>query len=102
MYSSLKPWVNIPYQIKPFVKRSGTGSIIYGDPIDAICYPEAKMQIIKDSKGAEVTSSNQLYVDGDTTVDVKDHVIFEGKEWGILSINSFYRAGKVDCKVIYL
>lgn len=102
MYSSLKPWVNIPYQIKPFVKRTGTGAVQYGELQDKLCYPEAKIVLTKDSKGAEVTSSHQLYVDGNTEVDVRDLIIFEGSEWSIISVNSFYRAGKIDVKVIYL
>lgn len=102
MYSSLKPWIDIPYQLKPFIKRSGTGAAQYGEPQDKKCYPEAKIVLTKNSKGAEVISSHQLYVDGSTEVDVRDLIIFEGSEWSIISINSFYRAGKVDIRVIYL
>jgi hypothetical protein len=102
MYASLKPWVNIPYKIKPFLKRSGSGYPQYDEPIDRLCYPEAKNILVKDSKGAEVISSHQLYVDGDTDVDVNDLIIFEGSEHPIISINSFYRNGTVDIKVIHL
>lgn len=102
MYKSLKPWVNIPYSIRHFIKRSGTGKAIYSDPVDGLCYPEAKMQIIKDSNGAETVSSHVLYIDGNTSIDVQDCIVFEGKEWTIKNINSFYRDGHTDCKVVYL
>ena len=102
MYESLKPWVNIPYSIKPFIRRSGTGKAIYGDPIDSLCYPEAKMQLIKDSSGSEVVSSHTLYIEGNTPINILDSIIFEDKEWTIANIVTFYRDGHPDCKVVYL
>lgn len=102
MYESLKPWVNIPYAIKPFIRRSGTGKAIYGEPINSFCYPEAKMQLVKDSSGSEVVSSHTLYIEGSTSINVLDNVIFEDKEWAIANIVTFYRDGRPDCKVVYL
>lgn len=102
MYKSLLKWVNIPFQIKPYKKRNGTGTIIFGEPYDALCYPVGTMQRITNASGAEVTSSHQLYLKGDTKIDVKDCVVFEGSTWPVQAINTFYRNGKVDCKVVYL
>ena len=102
MYSSLKPWMNLPAQIKPFLKRDGTGTKIYADPVAIKCYAEGKVQVVTDSNGAEVVSTSQLYVDGPTEVSVLDCVIFEGVEKSIRNITTYYRNGLPDLKVVYL
>lgn len=102
MYKSLVRWVNVPFQIKPFVKRTGTGAVIYADAIDELCYPVAATEEILDSYGAQCISSHKLYLKGTTDISVKDIVIFEGVEREIKTIQCFYRNGKVDCKVVYL
>ena len=102
MYASLEPWVNIPFYIKPFIKRAGTGKAIYGEPVEYLCYPRSKMKLIKDITGAEVVSSHALYVDASVKVNVKDSIIFEDFEYHILNVNTFYRDGRPDVRVIYL
>lgn len=102
MYNSLKPWMNLSAQIKPFLKRDGTGTKIYADPVDILCYAEGKVQVVTDNTGTEVVSTSQLYVDGPTTISVLDCVIFEGIEKSIKNITTFYRNGKPDIKVVYL
>lgn len=102
MYASLKPWVNVPYQIKPFIKRDGAGNKIFGDTIDSLCYPEGKVILVINVEGGTVTSTCQLYVDGSTDIKVTDNVVFEGVDRPIQRINSYYRNGVVDMKVVYL
>lgn len=102
MYKSLKPWVNVPYQIKPFIKRDGAGNKIFADTIDALCYPEGKVVLVISVSGGTVTSTCQLYVDGSTDIKVTDNVVFEGVERPIQRINSYYRNGVPDIKVVYL
>ena len=102
MYDSLVSWVNIPYQIKPFDRRTGTGTKIFKDTVDALCYPKSDNELVTDSKGAEVVSTTQLYIDGSTTISVLDNVIFEGEERPIKRIATFYRNGVPDIKVVYL
>lgn len=102
LYRSLKAWANLPLQIKPFVKRNGTGSKIYGDTINTVCYAEGGAKVITDNTGSEVVSTQQLYVDGNISISELDSVIFEGSEKSIKSIGTFYRNGKADIKVVYL
>lgn len=102
MYDSLKEWMNLPAKIKPFVKRNGTGTKIYGEPFDIKCYAASKIQNVTDNTGAEVVSNTQLYVDGTENINVLDSVIFENSERSIKSIGTFYRNGKPDIKVVYL
>lgn len=102
MYESLKPWINVPCQIKPFIKRTGTGDKVFGDAVNALCYPESDIKHIVDASGAEVVSTTQLYVDGTQEIKVTDEVIFEGATRAIQRINSFYRNGVVDIRVVYL
>lgn len=102
MYRSLIKWVNVPFIIKPFKARTGTGSVEFFDDVEALCYPVQQDTDIIDSTGAEVVSTHQLYLKGDTDIKVTDHVVFDNDEHSIKSIHSFYRNGKVDCRVVYL
>lgn len=102
MYNSLKSWANLPAKIKPFIKRDGAGTKIYGDSVDILCYAEGKVQVVTDNTGTEVVSNKQLYVDGSVSISELDCVIFEGIEKSIKSIGTFYRNGKPDIKVVYL
>ena len=102
MYESLKKWMNLSAQIKPFIKRNGTGTKIYGAAFDVQCYVEGKVTTITDSTGAEVVSNRQLYIDGSVPISELDCVIFENSENSIKSIGTFYRNGKPDIKVVYL
>lgn len=102
MYKSLKKWMNLPAQIKPFIRRTGTGSKVYGDAVSILCYAEGKVQVVTDDTGAEVISNKQLYIDGSVPISVLDAIVFEGYEKSIKSINTFYRNGNPDIKVVYL
>lgn len=102
MYESLKKWINLPAQIKPFIRRNGTGTKLYGDVVDIQCYAEGKVTTVTDNKGAEVVSNKQLYIDGSVPIAELDCIIFENSEHSIKSINTFYRNGKPDIKVVYL
>ena len=102
MYESLKKWINLPAQIKPFIRRNGTGTKLYGGAVDIQCYAEGKVVVATDNSGTEVVSNKQLYVDGSVTISELDCIVFEGSEKGIKSIGTFYRNGKPDIKVVYL
>lgn len=102
MYDSLKPWINLPVTIHPFIKRNGTGSKQFGDDVSAKCYAQGESVIVRNVDGEEVTSSAQLYFDGDVTINVLDRVTFYGESYDIKSITAFFRDGRVDIKVVYL
>lgn len=102
MYNSIKPWINVPFQIKPFISRSGSGAKQFGDTLDVLCYPESDVKIVTDENGAEVVSTTQLYVDGSVPIKVTDDVVFENETRPVHRVNSFYRNGTVDLKVVYL
>lgn len=102
MYKSLKQWMNLPAQIKPFIRRNGTGTKLYDEAVDIKCYAEGSVKVVTDNTGTEVVSNKQLYVDGSVTISELDSVIFEGSERSIKSIGTFYRNGQPDIKVVYL
>ncbi len=102
MYNSVLSWIDIPISIKPFVKRTGSGAFEYGAVVSALCYAAGELIKVVNELGDEVTSGTQLYVVGATKLTTQDVIIFDGKEWRIQSIKSFYRNGKVDLKVVYL
>lgn len=102
MYSSIKSWINVPYQIMPFVKRNGAGTKVFGEALNELCYPEGRIELVTNKNGVEVVSNTRLYVDGNSPIKVTDNVIFEGETKPIQRINTFYRDGKPDIKVVYL
>ena len=102
MFRSLKSWVNIPVQIKPCTGRAGTGMKLFGATINAVCYPEGKIELIQDTTGAEVVSNTRLYFDGNTAINVLDNVVFEGTEYSIKNISTYYSNGAPDIKVVFL
>jgi hypothetical protein len=102
MYDSIKPWINVPFTIKPFLKYSGSGTKQFDNDVNALCYPVGDVKLVTDSTGSEVTSTTQLYVDGSTPIKVTDNILFTGDERPILRIAEYYRSGVVDIKVVYL
>jgi len=102
MYNSLKKWINVDLQIKPFLEVDGAGVAVYGESVYTKCYPEEKIVTITDKNGVEVVSNTQLYLSGTTEINELDKVVLNGKDTQIKSISLFYRNGLVDLKVIYL
>lgn len=102
MYNSLKPWINVPYIIKPFLKYNGAGTKQFGDDVPSKCYPVGDVKLVTNTEGAEVTSTTQLYVDGNEPVKITDNVVFADEERPILRVAEYYRDGNVDIKVVYL
>ena len=102
MYESLRPWVNVPIAIKPFVGRSATGTKLFGEAHDELCYPKGEVTLVRNWQGVEVVSHNNLYVDGTVEVSKLDNIIFEGEDHPVQAISTFYRDGKPDIKVVYI
>lgn len=102
MYDSIKPWINVPYQFKPFIKRNGAGTKLYGETVNSKCYPVCDVKLVTDNNGAEVVSTSQLYVPGTESIKVTDTVVFGNEERPIHRIASYFRNGIEDIKVVYL
>lgn len=102
MYASLKEWINVPYQYRPFLKYNGAGVRQLGDPVDSVCYPVGDTKFVTDVSGAQKVSTMQLYVPGTEEIKVNDTVLIAGEERAIYRITSYYREGAVDLKVVYL
>lgn len=102
MYASLKKWMNLNLQIKPFIRRSGTGTIIYGDTVSVKCFAVEKVTLVMDKTGAEVISNTQLYIDGSISISEMDNVIFNNLERPIKTISTYYASGIASLKVVYL
>ena len=102
MYDSLKSFIDVAYQYRPFLKYNGAGTAQYDKVIDSKCYPVGDTQVVTNEEGVEVTSNTQLYVDGTEPIKVRDQVIFNGEARKIIRINDFYRNGIIDLRVVYL
>ena len=102
MYESLRPWINVPVTVKPFVGRTATGDKLYGEPYEIMCYPQGEVNIVRNWNGVEVVSHNHLYVDGDTKVTKLDSIVFEGELLPVQAISTYYREGVPDIKVVYI
>jgi hypothetical protein len=101
-YNSLRPWVNVPFGLLKYQDVTGTGAKQYAPMQEIMCYPVGKVQQIEDYKGNTTVSHTQLYLPGEVDIAVEDRVKFEGREANIKNITNFYRAGKIDCRVVYL
>lgn len=102
MFNSVKEWINVPFKYKPFIKYTGTGTILYGEEVESLCYPVGDVKRVMSYDGTEITSTNTLYLDGTHPIKYTDTIIFEGFERRILRIGTYYRDGKPDLKVVYL
>lgn len=102
MFDSVKTWISVPYTIKPLVKRTGTGTKQFGPDINSMCYPVGNVALVVNDVGAEVTSTTQLYVDGNEPIKITDNVVFDGEERPVLRVSAYYIDGKPDIKVVYL
>ena len=102
MYESIKPWINVPVTIHPFVKRSATGDKVFGEPYEIKCYPQGEVNIVRNWQGVEVVSHNHLFVEGDTKVTKLDSITFENETLPVQAISTYYRDGKPDIKVVYV
>lgn len=94
--------MNLNLQIKPFVRRSGTGTIIYANPVSVKCLALEKTTLVRDKTGAEVVSNTQLYIDGNISISEMDNVIFNNLERPIKTISTYYDNGIASLKVVYL
>lgn len=102
MYESLRDWINVPVEVKPFVGRTATGDKKFGESYTMMCYPQGEVNIVRNWQGVEVVSHNHLHVDGKEPVTKMDHIIFEGEDLPVQAISSFYRDGEIDIKVVYI
>jgi len=102
MYESIKDWINVSAVRLPLASKTGTGTRVFGPPIDFLCYPAGKVTTVTNSKGEQVVSNTQLFIDGTQAFGEFDDVIFEGTQRPIKTVATFYRNGGPDIKVLYL
>ena len=102
MYESIREWINVPVTIKPFEGRTGTGTKIFGEPREALCYPQGEVNIVRNWQGVEVVSHNHLHMNGNVEITELDNVLFEGKDLPVQAVSTFYRNGMPDLKVVYI
>ena len=102
MLKSLKAWFNIPFTHKRYLSINGTGVKQFAEDAIGMCYADGSIKIVKDARGKEIVSNQQLYVDGTSSIKELDNIIFEGRESEVKAIGYFYRNGVVDLKVVYL
>jgi hypothetical protein len=101
--SFIKRYIKIPFNILPFKENDAFGKKTFSSQLDALCYPIDDLKVIRTDFGTEVVSATQLYIDGLTTIDVIDEVIYGGKQHAIQHIGTYYDTnGKALLKVVYL
>ena len=104
MFKSLKNWLSVPVDIKPFIKQDGTGEPTFGDSISTKCYPQGKVTMVRDVHGNDIVSNLQLYIEGDTAIKITDVVVFNGSEYNIKALSPYYdvNTGTISLMVVYL
>ncbi|MNB69314.1 hypothetical protein D3C75_158420 [compost metagenome] len=100
MYSALKRWANVPFEIRPFVGENTALDKEYGPEIEALCYPLAEIKSVVTREGEEAISNTTLYVDAIYNVAYKDRIKFDGEEYKILSLTSYFEGGKRSIWVV--
>lgn len=102
MFKSIKKWLNIPIQIKPFIKYAGDGDKEFDIPVDAYCYREDKFVKVVNSAGTEVISKIQLYIDGRHEIKAQDDIVLDSKTYIIQGMAVLYDKGVRDLWVVFL
>jgi len=104
MFKSLKKWLSVPVEIKPFIKQDGTGEPTFGNNISTKCYPQGKVTLVRDVHGNDIVSNLQLYIKGDTAIKVTDVVVFNGNDYNIKALGPYYdgNTGNISIVVVYL
>lgn len=102
MYDSVKPWLDVPVTIRPYLKHGATGDKLFGESFEVLCYPQGEVNIVRNWQGVEVVSNTKLYMEGHVTVTKFDSILFEGEELPVQAITNYYRNGRVDLKVVYV
>ena len=94
--------MNLTATRMPYIRRTGTGTKVFGEPVDIKCNAEGKIQVVSNKDGKEVVSNKTLYVEGTEELNELDNIVFEGRESEIKAIGYYYRNGKPDIKLVYL
>lgn len=105
MHKALRRLCKKSIEIHPFVKRSGTGEVVYGAPYSVKAYIESNIQLVRNATGVEVISNQFIVIDGMyDTVSVKDLIkLPDNTSPSIINILKLYdRLGEVDHLEIYL
>lgn len=103
MFASIKKWINIPIQIKPFLRYDGAGDKSYDVPVNEKCYLKGDIVNVIDLAGNEVVSKMQMYIDGTIPIKVTDLITYETLDYVIKSVGVFYDGkGAKDLWVVYL
>lgn len=73
----------------PCTSQNAYGDRTFGTPIDRNCFRDGRVTMVKNIEGEEVVSSITLYFDGLFPISVKDHFVFEGKEYPVINYQPY-------------
>lgn len=102
MYESVKEWLNVPIKLRPFSKRNGAGEKIFFEFVSINSYPVFEAKYVRNTLGADVLTNHHFYIDGSNSVSVLDEVQVDGEWLPIQAIDTFFRLGKPDIKVVHV
>lgn len=102
MYESLKEWMDVQVTIRPFEKRDGAGDKFFKNPVSILTYPVFEAKYVRNSLGADVLTNHHFYIDGDKQVSILDEVQIDNEWLPIQAIDTFFKDGKPDIKVVHV
>lgn len=102
MFSSLKGKLTTPVLLKHFIRRDGAGNKLFSSTEEVGAYIVSNDEVVVDSKGAEVVSKTQVYLDGTINISKLDNVVLFGEEYEIRSLSTFFWNSSPDVKVVYI
>lgn len=102
MFNSLKSKLTTPVTLKHFLRRDGAGNKLFSGTEEIGAYIVTKDEVVVNSKGAEVVSNTQVYIDGATNISKLDNIVLFEEEYEVQSLSTFFWNNTPDIKVVYI
>lgn len=102
MFNSIRKLCTLPATYRSYIKRSGSGSKIYGTTTDIKVYVDGRIKVLTDDFGVQFTSSMQFFIDGTCPIKALDEITFNNFVREVKAVRPLYWHDKLDLKVVYV
>lgn len=103
MFKSLKKWLTVVFVLKSYTGQDGAGDKSYGNPVNKLCYPVRKTELVVSVEGKQLVSTTQLYIDSTEQITESDEILFESTKYRpVQAISKYYDKGVFSLWVVYI
>ncbi len=100
-------WLQLDVDYYKWLSRDGVSQDAYGASSSVNCYIVGSTQIVRNARQEEITSLQQLYIDGEDSIAAgiteDDKFYVSGKDRPVQALGPFYdESGTLDYLVVYL